>query len=127
MSAPETITYLRTGRTLRASGKVVVRYSNGSVKIKPVRDDWRHVVVTKAEIDAGTMRPPPVARKKSEGVKPKRETKPKPVHVPRWKQLVDESRQIQNDHSASYYPQVKMSFLKEITDLLEASQTLFQS
>jgi len=123
------ITYLRSGRHVRASGEVLHEYDGGAVKVKPSRPDWGIIVVTAAEIEAGKEKPPLAPREKpaSEEPKPKRERKPKPAPVPRWKQMVDRVRLYEADHHPEGWPGVQMKFLTEIADELEAAQNLFQS
>lgn len=58
------ITYLRTGRQIRGTGKFVEKAA-GLTKVKPDRDDWKHIWLTAAEIEAGSHKPAPVKREKA--------------------------------------------------------------
>lgn len=97
----KTICYLRTGRKLRATGEVISRYADGTVKVKPARAGWGCVLVTPAEIEAGKEKPAYTPRKKlaeaPDDLKPKRKRRPKPAPVPRWKQLVDRAHALKAD------------------------------
>lgn len=129
MSPSPTITYLRSGRHVRATGTVIRRYAGGAARVKPSREDWGIILVTAEEIDAGKEKPPIQPREKpaSDEPRPKRERKPKPAPVPRWKQLVNRVRLYEVDHHPDGWPGVQMKFLTEIADELEAAQNLFQS
>lgn len=93
------VSYLRTGRKKRASGKVVgIDSRTGLTKVKPARDDWKHIHVTDDEIAAGREKPPVKPRKKDEfgPVKPRGPRKKKePVYKPMkdWEFLVSCLRQ----------------------------------
>lgn len=59
MKTVQQITYLRAGRTLRASGSIIETDSRtGMFKVKPVRDEWRAIWLTVHEIQAGGDRAP---------------------------------------------------------------------
>lgn len=125
------ITYLRTGRVKRASGVIVDRYSSTIMKVQPSHSGWGFIPVTIDEIEAGKEKPPIVPREKAaeapEDLKPKkRERKPKPEPLPRWKQLVERVRVYEIDHHPEGWPGVQMKFLSELADELEAAQTIFQ-
>jgi len=89
----EPITYLRQGRKLRATG-TVVSILHGAMKVKPSRDSWGHVWVTPEEVAAGAVKPPVKHREKNPDapVIHRRKRDPKPIPVPRWKQLVEKVR-----------------------------------
>jgi hypothetical protein len=123
------ITYLRTGRTIRGTGTAIWKSPDGVVKIKPSRDGWGCILVTPEEIEAGKEKPAIRHREKPEGEAPapvKREKKPKPPPVLRWKQLVERVRLYEVDHHPEGWPGVQMKFLTEMADELEAAQTIFQ-
>jgi hypothetical protein len=128
MTTGSNITYLRTGRHKRASGKVVDLGPKQTVKVKPDHLDWKHVWLTPDEIAAGREKPPIQPREKpaTPSEKPKRERKPKAAPVPRWRELVDRVRLYEVDHVPDGWPACKMSFLTELADELEAAQTIFQ-
>jgi len=129
MSPAPTITYLRTGRHVRGTGNVITKYPEGIVKVKPTRENWDCILVTPDEIEAGKEKPPIQPREKpaTPSEKPKRERKPKPAPLPRWKELVDRVRLYEVDHHPDGWPGVQMMFLSEMADELEAAQNLFQS
>ena len=120
------ITYLREGRKLRATG-TVVEVHLGHTKVKPIREDWGHVWLSAAEIEAGGEKGPPIARKQpAKDAEPKKREKcPKPAPVPRWKQLVDRVRIYEVDHHPTGWPGVQMKFVSELADELEKAQTMF--
>jgi hypothetical protein len=122
----KTVSYLRKGRKLRASGSVMDRGPSGTVKVKPARDSWGCVWLSPEEIEAGKEKPAYQAREKSEAAPIKRERKPKPIPLPRWKELVNRVRTFEVDHHPSGWPAVKMGFLTEIADELEKAQGLFR-
>lgn len=125
-----TISYLRKGRKLRATGTVVWSDGKGLRKVKPSRPDWGCVVITPEEIEAGKEKPAYQPREKHakvpDDLKPKRIRKPKSAPVPRWKELVDEVRVMEIDHHPEGWPAVKMRFISELADELEKAQTMFQ-
>lgn len=127
MTTGDTITYLRTGRHKRASGKVVDLGPKQTVKVKPDHLDWKHVWLTPEEIAAGQEKPPIQPRKKlaeaPDDLKPKRERKPKAPPIPRWKQLI-ELVKIAETYGDQFIP---IATARELADQLEASQSLFQS
>ncbi len=130
MRVTDSITYLRTGRSVRATGSIVDRYRNGSVKVMPARDDWNHIIVTPAEIDAGREKPPIAPREKlaaaPDDLKPPRKARaPKPPPLPRWKQLVNIVRAANDD--SRLFPGITMNMVVELADELEAAQSLFQT
>jgi hypothetical protein len=130
MSPAPTITYLRAGRHVRATGTIIRRYhSNGAMKVKPTREGWGIILVTAEEIEAGKEKPPIQPREKptTPPEKPKRERKPKPAPLPRWKKLVERVRLYEVNHHPEGWPGVQMKFLSEMADELEAAQNLFQS
>lgn len=119
-----TILYLRKGRKVRATGRVLDRNA-GLTKVKPTREEWGAVWLTPDEIAAGKEKPPIIPRKPA--AKPiKRERKPKPAPLPRWKQLVERVRIFEVDHHPDGWPGIQMRFLTELADELEAAQTIFQ-
>lgn len=115
-----TVTYLRTGRRHRASGKVV---SNGAFftpngpcyTVQPDHRGWKRVTVTTAEIAAASDRPivKRAANRTQNGEV--RKPKPKPKPVPRWKELVKEMRH----YAASVPAPLAHSLLTEAADMLE--------
>lgn len=125
MNPPAKIIYLRKGRVKRACGTIIDTGPNQAVKVKPTRDSWGMVWLTKAEVEAGREKPP-YEPKESKTDKPKRERKPKAIPLPRWKQLVDQVRVMEIDHHPDGWPAVKMGFISELADSIEAAQTLFQ-
>lgn len=120
-----TILYLRKGRKVRATGRVI-DFSGGFTKVKPNRDDWGAVWLHADEIAAGKSKPPIIPRKPCADDKPKRERKPTPAPVPRWQELVQRVRIFETDHLPDGFPGVTMRFLTELADELEAAQTIFQ-
>ena len=90
-----TITYLRAGRQMRATGTVIEQDDNRRMKkVKPARADWGIIWITEEEFAAGQEKPPIRPREKKDGPeKPKRVTrKPKAQLLPKWKQLVEKAR-----------------------------------
>jgi hypothetical protein len=118
----KTITYLRSGRKLRASGQVIWKAPDGIVKVKPSREGWGCVVISPEEIEAAKHKGPMIERKAPAEPK-KRERKPKPVPVPRWKQMVERVRIEQ----AQGTQLVSMEIAVALAEELEAAQTLFKS
>lgn len=118
------ITYLRAGRQLRATGREV-ETRNGLTKVKPVREDWGHVWISKEEIEAGAQKGPVTPRSKPvappEGKK--RANVPKPPPVARWRVLVEKVR-IAQTYGDQFVP---ISLAAELAAELEAAQTLFKS
>lgn len=129
MSPAPTITYLRAGRHVRATGTIIRRYAGGAARVKPSREDWGIILVTPDEIEAGKEKPPIQPREKpaTPSEKPKRERKPKPAPLPRWKELIERVRLYEVDHHPDGWPGVQMKFLSEMANQLEAAQNLFQS
>jgi len=128
MKTETIITYLRTGRHIRGTGKIIWTAEDGIVKVKPTREDWGCVLITPEEIAAGKEKPPIQPRqtpaKPSE--KPKREKVAKPAPLPYWRELVERVRLYEVDHVPEGWPCVKMKFLTEMADELEAAHNLFQ-
>lgn len=94
-----TITYLRSGRQMRATGTVIEQDINRRMtKVKPARADWGIIWITEEEFAAGQEKPPIRPREKKDGPeKPKRVTrKPKAKPLPKWKQLVEHVRKCQS-------------------------------
>ena len=127
MTINSSITYLRAGRHVRGSGIVLGTFPAGAFKVKPTREDWGIIIVTAAEFEAGKEKPPLVPRKKSDGEEPapKRAKKLKAPKLHRWQQLVAEVRLLQLIHEPHHQAFLKMSFLGELADQLEAAQTMF--
>jgi hypothetical protein len=122
------ITYLRTGRSIRGTGSAIWKSPDGVIKIKPSRDGWGCILVTPEEIEAGKEKPAIRHREKLPEYQPaKRERKPKPAPLPRWKELVERVRLFELDHVPDGWPGVQMRFLSELADELEAAQSLFQA
>jgi hypothetical protein len=120
------ITYLRTGRHVRATGTIIRRYhSNGAMKVKPTREGWGIILVTAEEIEAGKEKPPIQPREKptTPPEKPKRERKPRPAPVPRWRELVEEVR-IARTYGDQF---ISIQLAGQLADEIEAAQNLFQS
>ena len=119
------ITYLRSGRHVRATGVIIRRYAGGAARVKPSREDWGIILVTAEEIEAGKEKPPIQPREKptSDDPKPKRERKPKPAPVPLWRELVEEVR-IARTYGDQF---VSIQLAGQLADELEAAQNLFQS
>ena len=119
----KTITYLRTGRKLRSSGEVIWKSRDGIAKVKPAREGWGCVLVTPEEIEAGKEKPPyqPRPKKETPAEKPMRTRKPKPLPLPRWKELVATIRTFEIDHSPLGWPAVRMGLLTAMADELEAT------
>jgi hypothetical protein len=117
------ITYLRAGRSIRATG-TRVGTAFGCAVIQPCRPGWKRIVVTEAEIAAGSVKPPPVKRTKhaaNDTPKPeRRKRQPKPPPLPRWKALVAMVR----DHPCL---SVGMDTAKELCDLLEDAHAQLQA
>lgn len=122
MKTAEPIIYLREGRKLRASGTLIERWQ-GMAKVKPLRDDWGIVWVSPAEIEAGSEKGPPFARKAPvEGEERKPRVKvPKPPPVPKWKQLVEFVR-IAENHGDQFIP---TPIAAKLAAELEAMATMF--
>lgn len=123
-----TITYLRAGRQMRASGTVIEKDEDTRMtKVKPSRADWGMIWITAEEFAAGQEKPPIRPREKKDGPeKPKRVIrKPKPQLLPRWKQLVEQVRIMEIDHAPDGWPGVKMQTLTELADELEAAHSNF--
>jgi hypothetical protein len=75
MSTAPKVTYLRAGRTLRASGSIIETDTRtGMFKVKPARDEWKCVWITVNEIQNGGDRAP---------------TSPAPNHIPAVGKMVD--------------------------------------
>lgn len=54
MSKPNTITYLRTGRTVRAKGEIIeTNRATGLFKVKPSRPKWKTIWISIAELQQG--------------------------------------------------------------------------
>lgn len=126
----ETVCYLRKGRKLRATGEVIWRdEAQRTAKVKPARADWGAILITADEIEAGKEKPAYTPKTKPDGKeKPERKPRaPKPTPPPRWKQLVDRVRVMEADHHPEGWPAIKMGFITELADELEAAQSLFQS
>lgn len=127
-----TITYLRAGRKLRATGTVVATGGiGGAVKVKPARADWNHVWISQDEATAGSMRPPPRPRQedpnKPEKDKQQRERRPKSPPIPRWQALVAAVRVLEADHEPLGWPAIRMEDLTALADeLVAAHQKLAQ-
>jgi hypothetical protein len=96
------------------------------LKVKPSRDSWGSVWLTAEEVAAGKGKSPQAPRKAADA-KPKREKKPKPAPVPRWKELVVFARICVTTWPDSEYQNVPTKILRELADELEAAQTIFQS
>lgn len=123
-----TITYLRAGRQMRATGTVIEQDDNRRMKkVKPARADWGIIWITEEEFAAGQEKPPIRPREKKDGPeKPKRVTrKPKAQPLPKWKQLVDQVRVMEIDHVPEGWPAVKMRFISELADEIEAAHADF--
>ena len=123
MKTTNSITYLRTGRKLRASGEVIWKAPDGIVKDKPSRECWGCVVITPEEIEAAKHKGPIIERKTPATPAEPKKRKPKPVPVPRWKQMVESVRFEQ----AQGTQLVSMVIAIALADELEAAQTLFKS
>jgi hypothetical protein len=124
--AMETISYLRRGRKLRASGTIITTdQKTRMTKVKPSREDWGIVWLDEQEITAGKEKPPMRPREKrdapAEKTKPKRQRAPKPEPLPRWKQLVADVRTMEIDHVPDGWPAVRMGTLSALADELEAA------
>jgi hypothetical protein len=118
----ETISYLRRGRKLRATGAVIERdQSTRMTKVKPAREDWGMVWLDEVEIEAGREKPPTRPREKKDAPqpKPKREKKPKPEALPRWKQLVAVVRDAETD--SRMFPNLTVNLVSELATELEAA------
>jgi len=122
------LTYLRTGRQLRATGTLLLSYPLGAKKVKPSRDSWGAIMVTAEEIEAGNQKGPITPRSKpvEPSERKKREKVPKPPPQPRWRQLVDIVRSNAEKQMLCFgeLPQ-EMEIQVELADLLEAAQTMF--
>lgn len=123
MSEETLISYRRKGRHLRATGRFIAKVAGGMVKVKPLRSDWGSIILTAEEIAAGNTKPPVVPRKKSEKP-PSRQRRPKPAPVPRWQQLVNQVRQIQDDYSAMPFPPVSQKLLTELAEEIERCNSI---
>lgn len=119
------ITYLRKGRKLRATGEVIWSDGNGLRKVKPAREGWGCVVVTAEEIEAGKAKGPPIERKQpAKPAEPvKRTRKPKPAPVPRWKQLVAIVRAANSD--SRLFGAITLNLVVELADELEKARGEF--
>ncbi|MEI6177577.1 MAG: hypothetical protein WCS43_11850 [Verrucomicrobiota bacterium] len=112
-----TITYLRAGRKLRSSGRVMAR-DGAMTKVMPAHPCWQPVWVTAKEIENGSEKPPTRPRKPPTGdCKRKRVRKPK---TPRWRELVTILRSAPVD--IGFNP----ALLNEIADELENLKRLFE-
>lgn len=119
-----TVTYLRKGRSVRATGEIIGdALAANAKKVKPARKDWSAIVVTADEIEAGQEKPPIRPREKKDKPQdaPKRPRKRKPAPLPQWKQLVENVRTLEIDHTPEGWPAVKMRLLSELADELEAA------
>ena len=117
-----TVTYLRQGRKLRASGKIVDNASKtGLVKVKPSRDDWGHVWLTPAEVAAGKGKPIVQARKAAPSTTPRKLRAPKPQPLPMWKHLVAEVRSLEIEHVPEGWPCVRMKTMTYLANELESA------
>lgn len=121
----KTVTYLRNGRKLRASGVIVYRAPvQGLFKVKPHRDDWAAVWVTDEEIAAGNGKPPPQARKKpveKKASKPRRTRQPKPAPLPVWKQLVKDVREYEKEYTPESWCPIRLVTVSALANELEAA------
>lgn len=120
----ETISYLRRGRKLRASGTVIAKdHATRMTKVKPSREDWGAVWLDTEEITAGQEKPPARPREKRDATekKPKRQRAPKKEPLPKWKQLVADVRVMEIDHVPDGWPAVRMATLSALSDELEAA------
>jgi hypothetical protein len=124
MNSPESITYLRAGRVVRATGDVIDRGPNDMLKIQPAHPTWKPIWITQEEAKAGQSKPPlrPREKRHKDASKPPREKKPKPPPLPRWKELVDRVRLFEIDHTPKGWPAVTMEFLTELADELERAR-----
>jgi hypothetical protein len=127
MNPPPTIAYLRRGRTKRAFGTVLDRNTQGLIKVKPSPDAWKAVWLTPQEVTAGASKAP---RKPKDTPKPadpakKRERKPKPAPLSRWKELVERVRTYEADHHPEGWPAVQMKTLSALADEIEHAYGLF--
>jgi hypothetical protein len=121
----QTVTYLREGRKLRATGVMVANApKQGLVKVKPHREDWGHVWITREEIAAGQGKPLVQSRKPA-SENPKKTRKPrakKQPPKPRWQQLIHEVRTLEIEHVPDGWPCVRMRTLTELANELEAAR-----
>ncbi len=121
----KTITYLRAGRQRRSTGTMCGANSLGQW-VKPAHIGWKRVLVTKEEVAAGAKQPPYTPRQKNaeSPEKEKRERKPKPPVVPRWKLLVDSLRLFRFPSSdGRKTAEVQIDLLLTIADELESAHT----
>lgn len=121
----ETVSYLRNGRKLRASGTVVaVSESTGLFKVKPSRGDWGHIWLTRREIEAGRSKPPTVPRKAhADKSMPRKRRRRQKTRKPRWVELAEMVRSLEIDHHPEGWPAVKMKVLSGLADELERAHS----
>ena len=113
------VSYLRTGRKKRASGKVAgIDSRTGLTWVKPDRADWKHVHVTDEEIAAGRQKPEYHRREKREDEPkaPRKARAPKAPPEPRWKTLVDRFHEQRHKSEP-----VSMEFATLLVEELEAA------
>ena len=117
------VTYLRLGRTKRASGTIIAAGGlPGVVVIKPIRASWGHIRVTAEEIAAGSEKPPIRHRDPKAKPKTRQPRKPKPPAVPRWIEVVAEVRALEVDFChPNMSPPVRMKTLTLLADELESA------
>ena len=122
------VTWRRQGRIKRASGHILTRYENGSVKCQPTHSRWNPIIIHREELDAGGEKAPLLPRSKpaTPSERPKRTKAPKPTPEPLWKSLVSQARAYQEDsrHDLAI-PLSTSRLIAALADQLEHSQTLF--
>ncbi len=125
----EPVTYLRKDRTKRATGTVVHTYPDGTAKVKPTTPSWKMILLSSAEIQAGTEKGPAIARKQpANASEPKKRVKTaKPTPEPRWKQLHREANEFIKEHPKMSFEHLPRAaeLLQALAAELEASQTMF--
>ncbi len=127
MTKPPTISYLRNGRHLRASGTIVDHGTGSTVgltKVKPCRREWACVWLTPGEIEAGKDKPEyhprPVAPDAEK--KPRKKRGPKAPAIPRWQELVAHVRLMQAGGTlADFDPRKTLALFIEFADQLDSA------
>lgn len=126
MESEEKITYLRTGRKVRATGTVIDHSPTGAVKVKPSREDWGAIWLTPEEIEAGKIAPPIVPRTKKEAAEP---PPPRPrrkkIPVPEWKAAIDDGRAFVTKYTGDSLMTKPCLLIDRLAAVLEQTAGLF--
>ncbi len=119
----ETISYLRRGRKLRATGAVIEKDSaTRMTKVKPLREDWGAIWLDQSEIDAGREKPPIRPREKRDDAEPKpKPRKAKSEALPKWKQLVGDVREYEREYTPESWCPINLGTVSALADELESA------